>query len=97
MVNLECKYVPYQKDTQVLFSKKYLFPPIVTASLCYDFLNPGEHEITPYNITPSIVCLIEQENGINQYIGVRIVWSGDIDTIDDAFISIIAVCRDNDD
>jgi len=96
MIYLECKLVPYQREAEIIFTNQYLMPPVVTVSLCYNFLTPGEQEVTSYNIYPTIVYLIEQNRGINKYRGIKVIWSGEIDTIYSAYISMMAVCRDDD-
>ncbi|WP_213997267.1 hypothetical protein [Tepidanaerobacter syntrophicus] len=92
-VSIEYKRVPYQKDTSILFTKRYPYPPIVTAGLDYDFLSGGVHSLPSYDITPHIECLIQQESGINWYYGARVVWTGNISSINHAYTTIIAVCR----
>jgi len=88
---IEFKRVPYQKNIDILFANNYDNPPSVSVNLCYDFFEPDEHEFTVYDIFPSVKYLIEQIDNVKKYIGVKIIWSGNIDDIDNAYISMIAI------
>lgn len=92
-VSVEYKRVPYQKDTSIYFTKRYPFPPVITAGLEYDFMSGGIHSLPAYDIVPQIECLIQQESGINWYYGARVVWTGNISSISNAYTTVIAVCR----
>lgn len=86
---IEYKRVPYQKDITIYFSRKYPWPPVVTAGIGYDFTST----ISEYTMTPHILCLTRDEAGVRWYNGVRIVWAGGPTSISNAYVMMIAVCR----
>lgn len=89
---IEYKRVPYQKSTTILFENAYLSPPAVVAGLCYDFFEPGEHTFPIYNIAPTIEYITQNVSSTLFYVGVKIIWGGDIDSIDNAYTTMIAIC-----
>jgi len=92
MIYIENKIIPFQQITQIMFQKQYIFPPVVVAGLCCNSLGT---ELS-YNLIPSMEYIIEEIDGINKYKGMRIIWPENILDNTNLFISMIAVCREED-